>query len=79
MNMINELNNNTIFPINGNAKRRQLGDSIIDTRVDTRGLPGYYKNDDSYKPYTIYGNSGEFSFTFYYFYNFFLILVWSTF
>ncbi|CAO1412600.1 unnamed protein product [Diamesa hyperborea] len=59
MNMINELNNNTIFPINGNAKRRQLGDSIIDTRVDTRGLPGYYKNDDNYKPYTIYGNSGD--------------------
>ena len=64
--MINELNNNSIFPNNGNAKRRQLGDSIIDTRVDTRGLPGYYKNDDKYKPFTIYGNCGKFPLKYYF-------------
>lgn len=57
--MINELNNNSIFPANG--KKKQLPDSIIDTKNDIGRIPGLYKNDDTYRPYTIYGNSGEFS------------------
>jgi hypothetical protein len=56
--MINELNNNSIFPANG--KKKQLADSIIDTKNDIGRIAGLYKNDDSYRPYTIYGNSGEF-------------------
>lgn len=58
--MINELNNNTIFA--GNAKKKiQLPDSVVDTRNDIGRIPGLYKNDDGYRPYTIYGNAGEFS------------------
>jgi hypothetical protein len=59
--MINELNNNTIFA--GNAKKKiQLPDSVVDTRKDIGTIPGLYKtDDDGYRPYTIYGNSGEFS------------------
>lgn len=57
--MINELNNNTIFA--GNAKKKiQLSDAIVDTRNDTGSIPGLYKIDDGYRPYTIYGNAGEF-------------------
>lgn len=58
INMINELNNNSIFP--ANAKKKQLSDSIIDSKKDIGGIPGLYKNDDGYRPYTIYGNPGEF-------------------
>lgn len=50
--MINELNNNSIFPANG--KKKQLPDSIIDTKTDIGRIPGLYKNDDGYRPYTIY-------------------------
>lgn len=58
--MINELNNNTIFA--GNTKKKiQLPDSIVDTKKDIGTIPGLYKTDDDYRPYTIYGNSGEFS------------------
>ncbi len=57
MSIINEVNNNTIFAISG--KKQQLGDGIIDTRVDIQSIPGYYKTDDTYRPYTFYGN-GEF-------------------
>lgn len=58
--MINELNNNTIFADNA-KKKIQLPDSVLDTRNDIGRIPGHYKNDDVYRPYTIYGNSGEFS------------------
>jgi hypothetical protein len=57
--MINELNNNSIFPAKG--KKKQLPDSVIDTKTDIGRIPGLYKNDDGYRPYTIYGNPGEFS------------------
>lgn len=57
--MINELNNNSIFPAKG--KKTQLPDSIVDTKTDIGRIPGLYKNDDGYRPYTIYGNPGEFS------------------
>lgn len=57
--MINELNNNSIFPANG--KKKQLPDSVIDTKTDIGRIPGLYKNDDGYRPYTIYVRSGEFS------------------
>lgn len=57
--MINELNNNSIFPANG--KNKQLPDSVIDSKTDIGRIPGLYKSDDGYRPYTIYGNSGEFS------------------
>lgn len=57
--MINELNNNTIFA--GNAKKKiQLPDTVVDTRNEIGSIPGLYKNDDGYRPYTIYGNTGEF-------------------
>lgn len=56
--MINELNNNTVFA-NGNKKRIQLPDSVVD-RNDIGRLQGLYKNGDNI--YTIYtGASGEFS------------------
>lgn len=57
--MINELNNNSIFPANG--KKKQMPDAAVDTKNDTGRIPGLYKSDDGYRPYTIYGNSGEFS------------------
>lgn len=58
--MINEFNNNTIFA--GNAKKKiQLPDSVVDTKKDIGTIPGLYRTDDGYRPYTIYGNSGEFS------------------
>lgn len=58
--MINELNNNTVFA--GNAKKKiQLPDTVVDTRNDIGSVPGHYKNDDGYRPYTIYGKTGEFS------------------
>lgn len=57
--MINELNNNSIFPAAG--KKKQLPDSVIDTKTDIGRIPGLYKNDDGYRPYTIYVRSGEFS------------------
>lgn len=58
--MINELNNNTVFA--GNAKKKiQLPDTVVDTRNDIGGVPGHYKNDDGFRPYTIYGKTGEFS------------------
>lgn len=55
--MINELNNNSIFLDNG--KKKQLPDSIIDTKNDIGRIPGLYKSDDAYRPYTIYRNPGE--------------------
>lgn len=58
--MINELNNNNIFPT-ANGKKKQLPDSIIDTKNDIGRIPGLYKNDDGYRPYTIYKNPGEFA------------------
>lgn len=54
--MINELNNNAIFPAQG--KKTQLPDSVINTKTDIGRAAGLYKNDDGYRPYTIY--SGEF-------------------
>lgn len=57
INMINELNNNSIFPA-ANGKKKQLPDSIINSKTDIGRIPGLYKNDDGYRPYTIY--SGEF-------------------
>ncbi|CRK91288.1 CLUMA_CG004966, isoform A [Clunio marinus] len=57
INMINELNNNSIF--NGNSKKKELPDSIIDAKTDTGSIPGQYKSDDKYEPYTIYGNPGN--------------------
>lgn len=59
INIINELNNNSIFP--ANEKKKQLPDSIIDTKNDIGRVPGSYKNDDEDRPYTIYGKAGEFS------------------
>ena len=57
INMINELNNNSIFPA-ANGKKKQLPDSIINSKTDIGRIPGLYKNDDGFRPYTIY--SGEF-------------------
>lgn len=57
INMINELNNNSIFPA-ANGKKKQLPDSIINSKTDIGRISGLYKNDDGYRPYTIY--SGEF-------------------
>lgn len=57
--IINELNNNSIF--NTTGKKKQLPDSIIDTKNDIGRIPGLYKNEDTYRPYTIYGNPGKFS------------------
>jgi hypothetical protein len=57
INMINELNNNSIFPA-ANGKKKQLPDSVINSKTDIGRIPGLYKNDDGYRPYTIY--SGEF-------------------
>lgn len=59
MNIINEPNNNSIIIIKNNNK--QLGDSIVDNQVDIRGLPGYYKTDENYRPYTIFGGELNFS------------------
>lgn len=58
--MINELNNNSIFPINGKYQKNCLPDSIIDTKTDIGRISGLYRTDDNYRPYTIYGNSGKF-------------------
>lgn len=55
--VINELNNNSIFPANN--KKKQLPDSIINAKTDVGRIPGLYKNDDGYRPYTIYKNPGE--------------------
>lgn len=55
--MINELNNNSIFTI---GKKKILPDSVIDSKTDIGRIAGMYKNDDGYRPYTIYGQSGEF-------------------
>lgn len=54
--MINELNNNSLFPAKG--KKTQLPDSVVNTKTDIGRAAGLYKNDDGYRPYTIY--SGEF-------------------
>lgn len=56
--VINELNNNSIFPASN--KKKQLPDSIINAKTDVGRIPGLYKNDDGYRPYTIYKNPGEF-------------------
>lgn len=56
--MINELNNNFIFAANG--KKKQLPDSVIDSKTDIGRIAGLYKRDDG-KPFTIFGNPGEFS------------------
>lgn len=60
--MINELNNNSIFPAKGS--KNQLPDSVIDAKRDIGRVPGLYKADDSFRPYTIYGNRGEFASSF---------------
>jgi hypothetical protein len=56
--MINELNNNSIFPAKG--KKKQLPDNVINSKTDIGGVAGLYgkSDDDGYRPYTIY--SGEF-------------------
>lgn len=56
--MINELNNNSIFTATG--KKKQLPDSVIDSKADIGRIAGLYKNDDGYRPYTIYGKPGKF-------------------
>jgi hypothetical protein len=55
--MINELNNNSIFPAKG--KKKQLPDNVINSKTDIGGVAGLYgkSDDDGYRPYTIY--SGE--------------------
>ena len=58
MNIINEPNNNSIIIIKNNNK--QLGDS----QVDIKGLPGYYKTEERYRPYTIFGSGELFYFIF---------------
>lgn len=67
--MINELNNNSIFP-SATGKKKQLPDSIINSKTDIGRIPGLYRNDDIY---TIY--SGKFSLETFGFWIF-LILAW---
>lgn len=58
-------NNNSNISVNNNNNRNSFGANSFksdDLRIDVRGVPEYYRtDDDSYRPFTIYGNHhGEF-------------------
>lgn len=43
----------------------KLGDNlsinnINASKIDIRGLPGYYRTEDTYRPFTIFGNGESF-------------------
>lgn len=64
----NAPNENFIHPrnISNNHSSNGIGADIFkpdDLKIDVRGVPEYYRaDDDSYKPFTIYGNHGELGF-----------------